>query len=88
MMLRHECAYTTSTPVADPGTSESWKIWFFAGVDLLETDMARVLKTLNEWQRRRTCRIRLSNLNDRMLRDIGFTREEALRETRKPFWRA
>ena len=29
----------------------------------------------------------LLELDDRLLEDIGLTREDALREVRKPFWR-
>jgi uncharacterized protein YjiS (DUF1127 family) len=37
------------------------------------------------WQRRHT-RIYLTQLDDRMLKDIGITRVEACREAGKPFW--
>ncbi len=29
----------------------------------------------------------LKGLDDRMLKDLGITREQAVREARKPFWR-
>jgi hypothetical protein len=29
----------------------------------------------------------LSELDDRLLADVGISREDALREARKPFWR-
>ncbi len=86
-MLRHDCIDTISMPVADSGTSNSWKSWIIAGYTLLVSDMARVFETLNVWQRRSTWRTRLSDLDDRMLKDIGITREEAYREIRKPFWK-
>lgn len=37
------------------------------------------------WQRRRT-RSYLTEIDDRMLKDIGVTRVEACREAGKPFW--
>ena len=40
---------------------------------------------LEAWQRRRT-RVCLSQLDDRMLKDIGVTRAEAGHEAGKPFW--
>jgi len=48
------------------------------------------LRTLEVWidrsyQRRQLGE--LAELNDYLLRDIGVSREEALREAAKPFWR-
>jgi uncharacterized protein YjiS (DUF1127 family) len=43
---------------------------------------------LDEWRRRARGRRELAALCDRCLRDIGLTRYEAVREVRKPFWRA
>jgi uncharacterized protein YjiS (DUF1127 family) len=48
------------------------------------------LRTLEVWidrshQRRQLGE--LAELNDYLLRDIGMSREEALREAAKPFWR-
>ncbi|MBN9560280.1 MAG: DUF1127 domain-containing protein [Alphaproteobacteria bacterium] len=37
------------------------------------------------WRRRRT-RLYLTQLDERMLKDIGVTRVEAAREAAKPFW--
>ena len=39
------------------------------------------------WARRRRQRLRLKDLDDRILKDIGVSRAEADREMRKPFWR-
>jgi uncharacterized protein YjiS (DUF1127 family) len=38
------------------------------------------------WRRQRQ-RTSLAQLDDRMLRDMGISRLEAERESRKPFWR-
>jgi uncharacterized protein YjiS (DUF1127 family) len=40
------------------------------------------------WRVRSRERQVLSELDDRMLRDIGVTRAEVYREATKPFWRA
>ncbi|WP_425450320.1 DUF1127 domain-containing protein [Virgifigura deserti] len=40
------------------------------------------------WIGRRAQRRALAALDDRLLRDIGKTRAEAMAEARKPFWRA
>ena len=43
--------------------------------------------TLRTWRRRLRERDQLGRLDDRMLKDIGITRAEALRLSDKPFWR-
>ena len=40
-------------------------------------------RAYDRWQQRHA----LLELDDRLLADIGLTREDALREARKPFWR-
>lgn len=48
------------------------------------TGYAEILAT---WQDRADGRRQLLALNDRMLRDIGISRADAVREAGKPFWR-
>lgn len=43
---------------------------------------------LKLWRERIRYRHDLEMLDEHMLRDIGLTRETALREAHKPFWRA
>jgi uncharacterized protein YjiS (DUF1127 family) len=40
------------------------------------------------WQRRASERTRLAEMDDRAYKDMGITRADAWRETRKPFWSA
>ena len=47
----------------------------------------RVFAVLREWHRRSRDRAALAAFDDRMLRDIGITRVDALYEINKPFWR-
>lgn len=51
---------------------------------------ARIVRMLQHLERalarKRQCR-RLLELDDRLLDDIGVSREQALAEARKPFWR-
>jgi uncharacterized protein YjiS (DUF1127 family) len=48
----------------------------------------RAVRTVELWRRRAAMRGDLACLDDRMLKDIGMSREQALAEARKPFWRA
>jgi uncharacterized protein YjiS (DUF1127 family) len=43
--------------------------------------------TLQLWRRRMRERDYLARMDDRLLKDIGLTRAEALRLSDKPFWR-
>lgn len=43
---------------------------------------------LEGWVERRRQRRALLGLSDALLKDIGVSRADALREARKPFWRA
>lgn len=42
---------------------------------------------LSLWNQRIVERQQMLAMDDRLLRDIGISREEMLREARKPFWR-
>ncbi|MFQ5994081.1 MAG: DUF1127 domain-containing protein [Acidiferrobacterales bacterium] len=49
--------------------------------------LSRTAKTFFCWQERARQRHALSELDDRLLKDVGISRAEAEREGRKPFWR-
>jgi uncharacterized protein YjiS (DUF1127 family) len=49
--------------------------------------LQHTVATLREWHRRSRDRAALASFDDRMLRDIGVTRVDALYEINKPFWR-
>ena len=57
--------------------THSWPIW------------AAVSHTIRTWMARRSQRVALRGLseNKHLLADIGVTRERALSESAKPFWR-
>jgi uncharacterized protein YjiS (DUF1127 family) len=46
-----------------------------------------IVATLNAWHARWRARRSLNRMPDHLLRDIGLSRDEARRETVKPFWR-
>jgi uncharacterized protein YjiS (DUF1127 family) len=48
---------------------------------------SRVAERVIDWQERARQRAMLARLDDHLLRDVGLTRAEALREYEKPFWR-
>jgi uncharacterized protein YjiS (DUF1127 family) len=45
------------------------------------------VERMQTWRDRARQRRSLSQLDDRLLRDIGITRYDVLSEARKPFWR-
>ncbi len=45
------------------------------------------LHTIRQWRRRIRARHELAELGDRMLKDIGLTRADALAQATKPFWK-
>jgi uncharacterized protein YjiS (DUF1127 family) len=49
--------------------------------------LRRTIAMLREWRWRARSRAELARFDDRMLRDIGITRVDALYEINKPFWR-
>ena len=54
---------------------------------LLKAVFARAVAVLREWRQRSRERAQLAMLDERMLRDIGISRGDVLREINKPFWR-
>jgi len=49
---------------------------------------SQVKRYFDEWRLRAASRNELMNLNDRLLRDVGVSRYEAVSEASKPFWMA
>jgi len=49
--------------------------------------VSRVFDVILRWEDRARGRKELAQLDDRLLRDIGLNRIDALRESDKPFWK-
>ena len=52
----------------------------------LRAALSSVILTLLRWQELARQRRALARLDDRMLKDLGLTRADALREAGRPFW--
>jgi uncharacterized protein YjiS (DUF1127 family) len=50
--------------------------------------LSTLLNRLAEWQERAEQRTHLAGMDDRMLKDIGISSVDAVRESSKPFWKA
>ncbi len=53
----------------------------------LDRMVRRIDATIRDWRRRARERHELAGLDDRMLKDIGITRVEAIHLASKPFWK-
>nr|WP_170615063.1 DUF1127 domain-containing protein [uncultured Ruegeria sp.] len=46
----------------------------------------RFAATVTKWEQRRRSRVNLGKLDDKLLQDVGLTRHQAYRETKRYFW--
>ncbi len=74
-------------PGADGRRSQPSGIGLDGIADALADGLARLLRAIPLWYDRIRQRHHLMELDDRMLRDIGISRAEAVAEFDKPFWR-
>ncbi len=54
----------------------------------LKRAVIMALRVVSVWRERARQRRALASLDDHLLRDVGLSRAEVVREARKPFWRA
>ena len=54
---------------------------------LLQKAVQAAYATLLQWNDRQAQRDHLRELDDRLLRDMGLSKEEVWQEAQKPFWR-
>ena len=57
-----------------------------ASLQLLTSLLVRLFSALARWQERARERYQLAALSDQALHDIGLSRADVERESRKPFW--
>ena len=55
-------------------------------IDLISKVARDALVLIEVWRETARQRRALSRLDDRMLRDVGLTREQVMRELGRPFW--
>ncbi len=65
--------------------AEPFRAGFFRGQ--VVGPVVRGIEILLLWQRRANERHALLHLDDKVLRDLGLSRSDVLRESGKPFWR-
>ena len=89
-MAQNNCIGTIPEMRLSASTTMSltWRGWLLDGTRLLAASLVRAWGTVRFWRQRAQGRSDLAHLDDRMLEDIGMTREQANREMRKPFWKA
>ena len=46
----------------------------------------RFAATVTKWEQRRRSRVNLGDLDDRLLADVGLTRDQARIESKRHFW--
>ncbi len=74
------CA-TSETQAASASGTGSWPV-------TIARWSGKAFGMLMQWHGRVAQRRQLSELNERLLNDIGVTRIDAYRESSKPFWQA
>jgi uncharacterized protein YjiS (DUF1127 family) len=76
-------AHTINTKLVGAGTAAAKPLRAFGKARRV---VVICLNKLITWQERAEQRHALSELNERMLKDIGVNAADAYKETRKPFW--
>ncbi|HEX5078754.1 MAG TPA: DUF1127 domain-containing protein [Geminicoccaceae bacterium] len=75
-------------PFGTPFPAEPMRVpWLARSLRGLTAAIERAVDALLTWHERAQMRRQLLMLDDRLLKDIGITRLEAMHEAEKPFWR-
>lgn len=88
-MAQDNCIDTLNGASLSPSVtlSPTWRGWLLDGKRLMATQLKHAFTGVQTWVRRAKARRQLAELDARMLADVGLTREQALDEINKPFWR-
>lgn len=87
-MHTDNCTNTIASPPAPAGGAAARFVHRLPSPgDVLRDGLRTIWRTLLRWQRRHDDRLHLAAMDDRLLRDIGISREQAAAEAQKPFWR-
>lgn len=76
-------AHTINTKLITAGSAAAKPVRALAKVRRI---IVKCLQIIVVWQDRAEQRHALSELNERMLKDIGVSNVDAYKEARKPFW--
>ncbi len=79
--------FTSGKTCALPGFTSEGRLIRAAASKAIAALARRVVNTLLTWDERARMRHQFESLDDRLLKDIGLTRTDTLRESGKPFWR-
>ena len=80
----HKIDSTSCSVVSESAADLLWTA-LFSGIGVV---LERALQIPLIWQARASERAALASLNDHLLKDVGLTRADVWRESRKPFWTA
>ena len=86
-MLKQDCIDTIYRRETLFPHGLTWRVWLLSGMELAARQAIQAAAALKKWNNRSQQRRALENLPDYMLKDIGISRMDALREADKPFWR-
>ena len=86
-MISDNCIDTIKDGNSHHAPTLSWGEWLSEGKRLVAKEAHKTFTVLLEWQRRMAARYMMIEMEERILRDIGITREDVLKEAQKPFWK-
>ncbi len=85
-MTRHNCTDTISGAALSSALPLTWHSWLEDGKRLAKGELKRAMVTIKFWMQRSRSRRSLSELDQRLLDDIGMTQFQAAKEAKKAFW--